>query len=268
LSKESTAAPAERSPLSGPPVTTAAPSARSVVEQPALASPEKPPGARIYPKNVADKPVPRIGQQPWMIAEDWLLRHERQVRSPRRAHAKIVFLGDSIVEGWAMAPAFREHFGKYAPLNLGLAGDHTQNVLWRIDNGTLDGVEPDVVVVLVGINNLAGGFTPQQTVAGVRAVIGAVQAQLPSTTVVLLAILPARRSPTSPLRQKVTEANRMLANLAKPGSVSFHDVGSALLEPDETMSTITSRDALHPTPAGYDRLTAAVAPIVEELMRQ
>jgi type IV/VI secretion system ImpK/VasF family protein len=221
---------------------------------------------RAYPQNVADKPVPRIGEEPWMISEEWRTHHERQLVAPKRAQAKVVFLGDSITEAWQMAAAYREHFGKYSPLNLGIAGDHTQNLLWRIDQGTLDGIHPDAVVLLIGVNNLGGGFTPKQTVAGVRAVIAAVQARLPTTRLLLLAILPAGHGPMDPLRQKITEANRLLATLGEPGRVSVHDVGSVLLEPDGTITKATMRDFLHPTAAGYERLSEAVAPWLEKLM--
>jgi beta-glucosidase len=251
--------------LPPPPITARAPSL-AAAELPEPARAEMPSGAKAYPKNIANKPVPRIGEQPWAIAADWRARHERQVKSPKRATAKVVFLGDSLVDGWGSAPAFRDQFGKYTPLNLGIAGDYTQNVLWRIEHGALDGLTTKAVVVLVGVNNLAGGFTPEQTAAGVGAVVESIQGRLPSVPIVLLNLLPARRAPTDPLRQKIAETNRLLAKLAKPGAVSVHDIGSVLLEADGTISQQTSPDALHPTPAAYERLTAAVAPLLEKLV--
>jgi lysophospholipase L1-like esterase len=224
-----------------------------------------PPGAKIYPKNIANKPVPRIGDQPWTINPDWRARHERQLRSTKRASAKVVFLGDSIVEGWGSAPSYREQFAKYTPVNLGIAGDYTQNVLWRIEHGALDGMQPAALVLLVGVNNLAGGFTPEQTAAGVSAVVASVQARLPSVPIVLLSILPARRGPSDPLRTKIVEVNRLLAKLSGP-QVTVLDLGSSLLEPDGTISQLTSPDALHPSAAGYERLTAALSPVVEKLV--
>jgi lysophospholipase L1-like esterase len=248
-----------------PAMPPAAPAALDAPES-ALTKMAMPPGAKIYPKNIANRPVPRVGDQPWAIAEDWRARHERQLKSPKRATAKVIFLGDSIVDGWGSAPAFRDQFGKYTPLNLGIAGDYTQNVLWRIEHGALEGLTPGAMVVLVGVNNLAGGFTPEQTAAGVAAVVDSIQARLPSVPIVLLSILPARRGPSDPLRRKITEVNLLLGKLAKPGRVSVHDVGSVLLEPDGSISPQTSPDALHPTAAGYERLTAAVAPLIEKLV--
>jgi len=226
-----------------------------------------PTSTRAYRQDVTDKPVPRIGAEPGTISEEWQAHHERQLHARNRATAKVIFLGDSITEGWGMAPAYQGRFGKYMPLNLGISGDFTQNVLWRIDQGALTGTNPEVLVLMIGVNNLAGGFSPKETVAGIRAILAAVQARLPNTQVLLLAVLPARQSPADPLRQRIIEANGLLASLPGLSRVSIHDVGSVLLEPDGTLSKATTRDFLHPTAAGYEHLSEAVAPLIEALVR-
>lgn len=223
---------------------------------------------RAFPQNVADKPVPRTGAEPWQISEEWLIQHERQLRAPRRAEAKLVFVGDSITAGWRGAPAYRDAFSRYVPLNLGIAGDHTQNVLWRIQQGALDGVSPQVVVVMIGVNNLGGGFTPEATVGGVQAVVSAVQERLPGSRILLLGILPARHRPSEGLRSKIAEANRLLAAAGWPGLVEFRDVGAVFLDPEGTISKTVMRDFLHPTPEGYQLLSASVEPLLSQLLRQ
>ncbi|MEP7048918.1 MAG: GDSL-type esterase/lipase family protein [Pseudomonadota bacterium] len=221
---------------------------------------------KAYRQDVTDKPVPRIGAEPSTISEEWRAHHERQLHAPNRAAAKVIFLGDSITEGWGVAPAYRDRFDKYKPLNLGISGDFTQNVLWRIDQGALSGTNPEALVLMIGVNNLAGGFSPKETVAGIRAIVAAVQTRLPNTQVLLLAILPARQSPGDPLRQRIIEANGLLAGLAGLARVRIHDVGAVLLEPDGTLSKTTTRDFLHPTAAGYERLSEAVAPLLDTLL--
>lgn len=259
---------ANTEPISAMPAVATSPTAVAVPgdETAAPAITGVPPGANIYPQNISNRPVPRVGAQPWTISEDWLAQHKRQLQSTKRTQAKVVFLGDSIVRGWGMAPVYREQFAKYSPANLGIDGEYTQNLLWRIDQGALDGMHAELAVILIGINNLSGGFTPEQTVSGVSAVIGAVRAHLPGARILVLSLLPAKQSRTDPLRQKITETNRLLAKLSQPGRVSIHDVGSVLLEPDGTISKETLRDFVHPTPAGYERLTKAVLPFMEELM--
>jgi lysophospholipase L1-like esterase len=230
----------------------------------ALAATLKPPAA--YPQNVANRPVPRIGDKPWLISEEWRAHHERQLHALGRATAKVIFLGDSITEAWSVAPAYREHFSKYSPLNLGIASDTTQNVLWRIEHGALDGTHPQAVVLMVGINNLAGGFTAEQTADGVRAIVASIQAHLPTARVLLLGVLPARQDAGNPLRQSIKDANRLLQGLAKPGHVEFHDVGSVMLEPDGNISKSTMRDFLHPTAEGFERLSQAMGPYLDSLV--
>jgi lysophospholipase L1-like esterase len=224
----------------------------------------KPPPA--YPQNVTNRPVPRIGEKPWLISEEWRAHHERHLHALGRATAKVIFLGDSITEGWSVAPSYREHFGKYSPLNLGIASDMTQNVLWRVEHGALDGTHPQVVVLMVGINNLAGGFTAEQTADGVRAVVTAIQTHVPTARVLLLGVLPARQDSGNPLRQTIKDANRLLQGLAKPGKVEVRDVGSVLLEPDGSISKATMRDFLHPTAEGFERLSQAITPFLDTLM--
>lgn len=221
--------------------------------------------ARAYAQNVADRPIPRTGSDAWTVSAEWLEHHERLRAARDRDKAELVFLGDSITEAWRTAPAWSAEFGRYTPLDLGVAGDHTQHLLWRIEHGELDGLHPELAVVLIGVNNLAGGFTPEQTAGGVRAVLAAVNRHLPDTRVLLLGVLPARHEPGDPLRQKISEANHLLAVLASPPRVEFHDVGSTLLEPDGTLAKTTARDFLHPSASGYERLSAAVAPLLEAM---
>ena len=226
----------------------------------------KPPAA--YPQNVANRPVPRIGDKPWLISEEWKAHHERHLHTPARVNAKLIFLGDSITEGWSAAPAYRESFGKYSPFNMGIVNDMTQNVLWRIEHGALDGTQPKVVVLMIGVNNLAGGFTPEQTSNGVRAILTAIQTRVPNARILVLGVLPARQDAANPLRQTIKDTNQLLQGQAKPGKVEVRDLGAVMLEPDGSISKATMRDFIHPTAEGFARLSQALAPHLDSLMAQ
>lgn len=223
---------------------------------------------RAFLQNIANRPIPRVGEKPWEISEEWRQHHERTLRFAGRTTTRLIFLGDSITEGWAMAPAYREYFSQYSPVDLGIAGDTTQNVLWRLEHGALDGAHPQAVVLMIGINNLAGGFSAEDTLGGTKAILSFIQTRLPTSRVLLLGVLPARQEASHPLRLKIAEHNRLLASLAKAGQVEFSDVGSLLLEPDGSISKATLRDFVHPTPSGYEKLSRAVAPLVARVLGQ
>jgi lysophospholipase L1-like esterase len=226
----------------------------------------RPPVAKAYPQNVADQPVPRLGGDPSMISDEWESRHNEQLKAPHREQAKVVFLGDSITDAWRLSPSYKEHFSVYAPLNLGISGDFTQNLLWRIEHGALEGLSPKAVVVMIGVNNLGGGFTAQQTVKGVWAVLAAVQRKLTGVPILLLSILPAGESPDAKLRKKIVEADELIAQTQVPG-VTVADIGSVLLEQDGSISRSILVDFLHPTEAGYVRLGDALAPRLQQIIQ-
>lgn len=212
----------------------------------------------------ADLAAPRSVEQPWMSVAEWRRRHEEQILAPNRAAARVVYLGDSITDGWTSSDAFKNRLGALVPLNLGIGGDQTQHLLWRIEAGSLTGLQPRLFVVLIGVNNLGNAYSPAETASGVRAVLTAVRQRFKKTPILLLSILPAGLKPNDELRQKIVATNFLLRDLAKLGGIILSDVGASLLDSGGTLTPDISADALHPTPKGYERLTDAVAPIVEK----
>ncbi|HEY6724390.1 MAG TPA: GDSL-type esterase/lipase family protein [Polyangiaceae bacterium] len=206
-----------------------------------------------------DRPVPRQVEHEWMSLSEWRARHRAQLADPERSHARLVFLGDSITQGWAASAAYRAHFGRYRPLNLGVGGDQTQHVLWRLEDGALAGVHAELVVILIGVNNLSNGHSPAETVRGIQAVVREVERALPSTQLLLLSILPAGETADAPLRRRIVETNRALRVLGSE-RLRVLDVGGVFLDADERIPVELMGDFLHPSAAGYERLSEAVAP--------
>jgi lysophospholipase L1-like esterase len=200
-----------------------------------------------------------------MSLKEWRARHDAQLAAPGREQASLALVGDSITQMWADAEAYRE-FLSYHPLNLGIGGDQTQHVLWRIEHGSLTGTAPRVVVVLIGVNNLGNGYSPEETTRGILAVVAAVRRQTPKAKVILLGILPSAELPTDPMRKRIAETNRLVSGAPLPEGVTFHDVGAGLLEPDGRIATATMADGLHPTPRGFAILTQAVLPLIQQAM--
>lgn len=196
-----------------------------------------------------------------MSLEEWYGRHRAQLATGERDQARLVLLGDSITQMWADAEAYSELL-PYRPLNLGIGGDQTQHVLWRLEQGCLRNVSPLVVVLLIGVNNLGNGHEPTEAARGILAVLEAVCAEHPSARVLLLAILPTGAAASEPMRHRAAQTNQLLAQAALPENVAFHDVGSHFIESDGTIDASVMADGLHPTPLGFERLTRAVEPLI------
>ena len=207
-------------------------------------------------------PNPDFGKtEPW-----WMQRHEQYLRQGKEG-ANLVFLGDSITDGWTKAkPLWDERFGRYKPLNLGIGGDRTQNVLWRIAHGELDDVRPKVVVLMIGTNNI--GRSEAEIVTGVTAVVRAIQAKLPSTHILLLGIFPRSELPISFLRKRLTLVNQQLAKLddGPEGRVHYFELWNQFLDANGKLSKDIMPDGLHPNVNGYTIWADAMGPVLAGMM--
>ncbi|HYX32971.1 MAG TPA: GDSL-type esterase/lipase family protein [Oligoflexus sp.] len=211
-------------------------------------------------------PSPRREDYPWMSRVEWCERFQAQLQDPARGQAQLVFMGDSITQGWTeKAPEiWTTEFGSRQPLRLGIGGDRTQNVLWRIDQGELSGLNPRVLVLLIGINNLSAGDSPDATTRGIHKVIERIRIQLPQTWILVLGILPSGRYSDDPLRADILRTNQKLLDWQE-ARMSYHDVGSIFLLPDGSINEDLMPDFLHPSPEGYQQLAHALQPILAPL---
>lgn len=168
--------------------------------------------------------------------------------------AQVIFIGDSITQGWEGAGArevWERYYAHRNAINLGIGGDRTQHVLWRLDHGNLDGLKPKAAVVMIGTNNSNGeDNTPEQIVEGVTAIVQKLRAKLPQTKVLLLAIFP-RSENFSVQRGKLAMINQVLAKLADGQNIFWADFGHKFLNADGTMPRELMPDYLHLSPAGY-----------------
>jgi lysophospholipase L1-like esterase len=211
---------------------------------------------------------PRTKDYDWMSIAEWNRRRQRLLAIPKaeRQDAQLVFLGDSITEGWDDT-VWAERFAPYGALRLGIGGDTTANVLYRMEHGELDHVQPGAVVLLIGTNDLGNeGATPAETAAGIRAIVTALRARWPDAHVVLLALLPREQRPDVAGRRSVEATNRLVADLGRDPQVHWVDLSAHLLEPDGTIAPAIMADFLHPTPVGYQRIADALDPLLAELL--
>ena len=228
--------------------------------------------------NLAAVPIGRM-DLPW-----WRKRFEASLREVRHSQPELVWLGDSITQNWERSgpqpwadyqPIWQREYGRYRPLNLGFIGDTTSSVLWRLGHGQVQGISPQVLILLIGANNLGRPhWGAHLTVPGIEAVVDKVHQLLPHTQVLLLGVLPSKRSAW--ISAETLEINAALAQrYAQSTRVRFVDVGQVLLnasgQPDPQLylegHAAHQTVLLHPDAQGMERIAQAIAPIVDALMQ-
>ena len=215
-----------------------------------------------------DQPAPRTRDYPWMSVDTWWQKQRAllAIEPSIKRDSELAFLGDSIVEGFDNA-VWNEFYARYRPVRLGLGGDKTQQVLFRIEQGELDGLGSKLVVLLIGTNNFGlGDATPESVARGIAAVVQAVQSKLPKARILLLGILPRDERSDGELRKKVRETNLLVERLGDGDRVTYLDIGAKFLDAEGKIPAELMADFLHPTPKGYRVFSTALAPTLGELL--
>ena len=177
----------------------------------------------------------------------------------------VAFVGDSITARWRDSENWKKHWGSYKAVNMGIGGDQTQHVLWRLQNGDLEGYKAKLFVVMIGTNNMwSKEPNPAHAAAGVKAVIDLIQAKQPEAKILLLSILPTGEKP-NPGREKRMEVNKLISKFAG-GNVEYMDISGKYLEADGTISKEVMHDFLHLAPKGYDIWADSIKAKVKEIV--
>jgi lysophospholipase L1-like esterase len=216
----------------------------------------------------ADQPAPRKKEYPWMSVAVWTSMHEGFVKRAKEGKVDLLFLGDSITQGWGNNAVWQKHYAPLNAANFGIGGDTTENVLWRIQNGELEGLAPKCVVLLIGTNNFGlEGHAPDAVAKGVAAVVRTLRQKLPTSKVLLLGIFPRDEQPDTGGRQAIRKANEQIARLEDRKSVRFLDLGPKFLQPDGKLSKDVAPDFLHLSEKGYGIWADGMGPLLKELMK-
>ncbi len=216
-------------------------------------------------QHVATTPVDRLGEA-W-----WKDRHERCVEMTRQGGIDVVFLGDSITQGWEGAgkQAWDEHFAPLNAGNFGFSGDRTEHVLWRLEHGEIMGLDPKLIVIMIGTNNIGhGSSNPQQTADGVGAIVTKLRAGLPNADILLLGVFPRGEAPDDVMRQRVGEATALFSPLGDKKGVHFLDISYAYLRPSSTLRVTMMPDRLHLNEAGYAVWAEAIVPEMRRILEK
>jgi lysophospholipase L1-like esterase len=178
-------------------------------------------------------------------------RHLRINDRVSEGNVDLIFIGDSITSGWeSRGPKVWDKFyGKRNAANLGIGGDRTQHVIWRLNNGNVKGISPKAAVVMIGTNNSRDN-TPEQIADGVTVIINQLRSKLPETKVLLLAIFP--RGANDDERRRVNEkANAIFSKLADGDHIHYLDIGPKFMNDDGELTRGMMLDLLHLTEQGY-----------------
>ena len=217
----------------------------------------------------ADLPAPRSDRNSQVA-------HAQLVEKARKGGIDVYFAGDSITRRWGatdypeLLANWKQNFFGWNAGNFGWGGDRTENILWRVQHGELDGVSPKVIVILAGTNNVGSRPGDAAKVAditrGLKAILDVCRRKAPGATIILTAIFP--RNDNMAVMPEITRINENLATFADGANVRYLDINDRLADKDGRIvdGVMDERDKLHPTLKGYQIWADALKPIFTELL--
>jgi lysophospholipase L1-like esterase len=242
-------------------------------------------------KNTAVEPVFHTGTT---------AKHDKINERAKQGDVDLLFIGDSITDGWQGGgkEVWQKYYGNRKAMNAGIGGDRTQHVIWRLDNGNIDGIHPKLAVLMIGTNNSNGkDNTAEEIGEGITTIVNQLREKLPETKVLILAIFPRGATTDAQLekaatqngkkkiedadlpaakeaaleytknqRKKNADASAIAAKLADNKMVFFLDINDKFLKPDGELPNDIMPDLLHPNPKGYEIWAEAIEPKVAELL--
>jgi len=220
----------------------------------------------------AYEPSPRTDQNS-------MLAHAQLLEKAQQRHIDVYFEGDSITRRWGTSDEQYKHFLEnwranffgWNAANFGWGGDTTQNILWRLHNGELDNVNPKVIVLLAGTNNV-GNKSPQENdprvdniTQGIKAILDLFRHKSPKSTVILMGIFP--RNDNMAVMPIINAINQRIAKFADDKKIRYLNINDKLADTDAKLfEGITNKDGLHLDVKGYQVWADALKPIFRKLL--
>jgi arylsulfatase A-like enzyme/lysophospholipase L1-like esterase len=216
---------------------------------------------RQYGVSESTYPQQRWDQKWWK--DRWDAKNKEAKKSK---DAKVVFLGDSITQGWEGPgkEAWEKHFAPLGALNWGYSGDRTEHLIWRLQNGDVQRVNPKAAVLLIGTNN-AGKRPASETVAGIRRTLDDLAWKWPDTEIILMSVFPRGASAEDPLRKTNDEVNEQLKTLADGKRIHLLDINAEFTDAGGNLNKELLPDLLHLSPAAYGIWAEALAPKLKDI---
>jgi len=228
-------------------------------------APAAPPAAVKQPPQAPDVAAKKNGKDGLPDA-GFLKQHDSFVQIAKGGDVDLLFIGDSITAGWrGQKEIWQKAFGAYKPANFGIGGDRTQHVLWRLENGELDGISPKVAVLMIGTNN-SGSDSAEGIAEGIKRIIETIHSKSSRTKVLLLAVFPRGEKPNAQ-RDKLKQVNTTIAKLDNGKDVFYLDIGDKFLESDGSLTKEIMPDFLHLSAKGYQIWADAIGSKLTDLMK-
>ena len=216
----------------------------------------------------ADRPAPRADANSFIA-------HGELLEKRTKGHIDVYFLGDSIIRRWGATdyPEFlanwKQNFFGWNAANFGWGADRIEHILWRLENGELDDVDPKVIVILAGTNNVGkepGGESKIANITrGMQALLDACRRKAPNAALILTAIFP--RNDSIAVASEIDRINQNLAQLAKQSGIRFLNINSRLAEANgRLLPDVMMNDGLHPALKGYQIWADALKPLLTEIL--
>ena len=211
-------------------------------------------------RQITARPEPRWHK------EAWYKRHDAFNERVREGNVGMLMIGDSITHWWDRdgKKTWDHYYAKRNAVNLAISGDRTEHVLWRLENGNIDGISPKIAVLMIGTNNHMSS-PPEVTARDIRLIVGKLRTKLPETKVLVLGIFPRGGDDNDGARQINMKVNRLIEDIGDGEWVHYADIGQAFLNGRRMRGDLIP-DGSHPNAKGYAVWAAAMEPILAKLL--
>src|SRR5580704_16103657 len=201
-----------------------------------------------------------------------MIAHQQLLAKSKQGRIDVYFEGDSITRRWGatdypeLLANWKRNFFGWNAADFGWGADKIENILWRLENGELDGVNPKVIVLLAGTNNVGNHEPPDGITKGLEAVVQLMQMKAPAATIILTAIFP-RNDNSDNLMPVIDPINANLAHLADGRKIRYLNINSKLADASgKLFEGMMNPDLLHPSLQGYQVWADALKPILLEIL--
>jgi beta-glucosidase len=207
--------------------------------------------------------------------EWWLNRHQ-SILDNLNKNPKLILIGNSIfhsLDNDDRSEVWKKYLNKYQTVNMGISGDRTENVIWRLQNGALENINPKVAVILIGTNNTDGNHylnisSPEELAGGIWRISEIVREKLPGTKIILMGILPYGYKPNN--RDNINKATNILISKfpEKDASIRYTEIGQVYLDAEGKVNPGLMPDYLHPNLKGHMLMFEALEDDITNLMAE